>query len=90
MMGQRQWCRVLLGLSFAAGAFGALFLLVWVMPTLDRDSTVILTRRVLPFWLTLAAALYASLALVALASSRVHRATEKGFDVMEVPDAPYD
>jgi hypothetical protein len=86
----RQWSRVFFGLLLAGGGVGCLFMLIWVMPGLDRDAPVMLTRRVLPFWLTLVAALYGAMALFVLASRRVWRATEKGFNLMEVPDSPYE
>jgi hypothetical protein len=90
MMRQKQWSRILLGLFLGLGVIGSLFMLIWVMPTLDRDAPVMLTRRVLPFWLTLLTALYGGLSLLVLASRRVWRATEKGFNLMEVPDSPYE
>ena len=90
MMKQQQWSRVFFGLLLGAGVLGCLFMLIWIMPTLDRDAPVMLTRRVLPFWLTLLTALYGGLTLLVLASRRVWRATEKGFNLMEVPDSPYE
>jgi hypothetical protein len=89
MMNNHHIGRVVWGLFMLTGMVGSLFVLMWQLPTMDRDAAVFLTRRVLPFWLTLYAAAYGGIALVALTSSRVHLATERGFSILETPDSHY-
>jgi hypothetical protein len=89
MMNNHQIGRILWGLFMTAGMVGSLFVLMWQLPTMDRDAAAFLTRRVLPFWLTLYAAAYGGIALLALTSRRIYRATEKGFSILETPDSQY-
>jgi hypothetical protein len=82
MAGYNQWARVLFGLLLGLGALGGLFMLIWVLPGLDKDADVILTRRVLPMWITVGSALHLAMSMCVLMSRKVHRATNKGFSLL--------
>jgi glucan phosphoethanolaminetransferase (alkaline phosphatase superfamily) len=92
MAGRHQWGRILFGLLLLIGSMGALFMLMWVIPTLGKESAdVLLTRQILPFWLTLIAAAFGGASLCVFVSKKVHRATRKGFSLFEtVADPDYD
>jgi hypothetical protein len=89
MMNRHQVGRIAWGLFLFAGFLGAAFILLWQHPAMDRDAAVMVTRRVLPFWLTIYLPVYGALTLMAFGSSRVWRATEKGFTILETPDSEY-
>jgi hypothetical protein len=85
MAGYRQWARVIFGLLLGLGALGGLFMLMWVLPGLDKDAAVVVSRRFLPLWITVGSAMYAAMSMCVLMSRKVHRATRKGFSSIAAP-----
>jgi hypothetical protein len=83
MFRQHQWCRVGLGIFFFIGAAMGLYYLLWYAPSLDPTATPLLTRRLLPFWLSSFAIAYAAGGLVMLISTRIKRATARGFGLWD-------
>lgn len=80
-----QWCRVTLGLWFIAGAAVSMAYLAYEPPqpeTLTPAPPI--SIKLLPFWLSTAALGYMAGGLTTLLSSRVQRATAKGFALWDV------
>ncbi len=79
----RQWCRILLGLTFFGGSALGLFYLMWLAPSLAPEHSPVLSLKLLPFWLSTFAFAYAAGGMVILISSRIQRATTYGFTLWD-------
>jgi hypothetical protein len=83
-----QWCRVMLAIWFMIGALVAFAYLAWLPPP-PTDSTLPpppLSVKLMPFWLSTLALGYLMGAVSLLLSSRIYRATQRGFALWEVPN----
>lgn len=80
-----QWCRVALGLWFIVAASVSMAYLAYESPSLETlDPPPPISIKLLPFWLSTAALGYMAGGLTLLLSSRVQRATAKGFTLWDV------
>ncbi len=80
-----QWCRVTLGLWFIAAAVIAMAYLAYEPPQSEALTPAPpISIKLLPFWLSTAALGYMAGGLTLLLSSRVQRATSKGFALWDV------
>lgn len=81
-----QWCRVLLAVWFAAGAAAAFVYLAWQPPPpVEPGLQPTLSVKLMPFWLSTLALGYLASGFILVISSRIFRATEKGFTLLETP-----
>jgi len=80
--------RLMLALLFFAAAASGLVFMIWVLPGLKVEREPLLSLRLLPFWLVIASFGYGAAAYVVAVSSRVRRACEKGFTLLDTPK-PY-
>ncbi len=80
-----QWCRVTLGLWFIAGAIVSMTYLAFLPPAPEETLTPPpLSIKLMPFWLSTVALGYVAGGLALLLSSRVQKATAKGFTLWDV------
>jgi len=81
-----QWCRITLGLWFLAGAIAA-FIFIAFLPPPPASSMPQppLSLKLMPFWLSTLALGYVAAGIVLMLSSRIERATARGFTLWEVP-----
>ena len=81
-----QWCRISLGLWFILGASVAMVYLAYLPPNLEaiQEPPPPISVKLLPFWLSTVALGYVAGGVTLLVSSRVHRATSKGFALWDV------
>ena len=86
MKNHLQWCRVCLAIAFVAASLESLGYLVWVVPAIDSTAPPALSLKILPFWLSVWAMLYAAGGFLVLVSKRIERATMRGFELW--PPAP--
>lgn len=80
--------RWLMSLLFFSAAVCGLAAMIWVLPGLKVEREPLLSLRLLPFWLVIASFGYGAAAYVTVVSSRLRRACEKGFTLLDTPK-PY-
>ncbi|MDB6137398.1 MAG: hypothetical protein JWO94_470 [Verrucomicrobiaceae bacterium] len=85
MKNHLQWCRVGLALMWELAALESLGYLVWVVPGIMPEVPPALPLKVMPFWLSVWAMLYASGGFILLMSKRIERATMRGFELWPLP-----
>lgn len=83
-----QWCRVTLAMWFVIGAVAAFTYLAWQPPP-PTDAAMPqppLSLKLMPLWLSTLALGYLAGAISLLLSSRIYRATQRGFTLWQVPN----
>lgn len=85
MKNHLQWCRIFLALVFGAAALDSLGYLMWVAPSLHPEEAPALSLKIMPFWLSIWAMMYAAGSVLLLVSKRIERATMRGFELWPLP-----
>ncbi len=85
MKNHLQWCRVVLAIVSELAALAALGYLIWIVPALNPERPPALSLKIMPFWLSVWAFLYAAGGGLLLMSRRIERATMRGFELWPVP-----
>lgn len=85
MKNHLQWCRVALALTSELAAFAAFGYLIWVVPAISPAIPPALSLKIMPFWLSIWALIYAAGGGLLLMSKRIERATMRGFVLWPVP-----
>jgi len=80
--------RWVMSLLFAAAAATGLAVMLWVLPGIKLEQEPLLPLSVLPLWLVIASFGYGTAAYAVAVSSRLRRACEKGFTLLDTPK-PY-
>ncbi len=81
-------CRWMMSLLFFGAAVVGLAAMLWVLPGIKPERPPLLPLSVLPFWLVIACFGYAAAAYTVAVSTRLRRACEKGFTLLDTPK-PY-
>ena len=85
MKNHLQWCRVVLAVASELAAVAAFGYLIWIVPSLHPQEPPALSLKIMPFWLSIWAFLYAAGGCLLLMSRRIERATMRGFVLWPVP-----
>ena len=85
MKNHLQWCRICLAIAFGLAALDAMGYLMWIVPAIPLDNKPVLSLKIMPFWLSIWAMLYATGCGLLLVSKRIERATMRGFELWPLP-----
>lgn len=89
MCHMRQWCRILLGLWFAAGGLVSLVYVAYLPPVSSGGAVEpALSLQLIPIWLSTAGLAYLAAGAIMILSSRIEQATTSGFALWQ-PSNPW-